>query len=190
MNHDSSGRMQRNSGCVRNGVAYTEKLCGKMLRKFNLIVAFYFYKAHFWDVWHLAQAFLNNFSDEPRAVDRRIAEPLPNVRNGAEMVVVPMSYKRPSVFFLFFLKIFCVWDNPIHARGFFFGELYTHINDYNFIIVFKKRAVAADFLQSSQRNIVNRVAFQGLGVAMRFVAGQRSLFIKFAVGGRVVARSR
>src|SRR3989338_7885349 len=190
VHHDTGGRVERDASGVGHGMAYTEKFRGKMFGKFYGVVIFNFYEVHLRNVGRFAYTFLNYFSDQSRAIDGRITEPFQNVGNRAEVVIVPVGYQKSSDIFLFFLKITRVRDNPIHAWSFFFGELYAHVNDYNFIVVFKKRAVAADFFQSSQGNIVNRVVLQGRGVAVRFVACKRPFFAKFALRSGGAARNR
>ena len=95
-------------------------------------------------------AFFHNRASQGRRINWWIAEFSQKIGNSAYVVHVSMGKDYRADIFSLGFKIGNVGDDPINARSIFFGKLYAHVDNDDFVFVFKEGHVASDFFKPAQ----------------------------------------
>ena len=138
VDHVAHGGFNENAHGVGNGVCHAEKFQFKVFAHAHPVSVFDHLNIQLGGVRKLDLPFFYDGLRHVCGVNGHTAKFHCEVGNGAYVVIVPVGQDDGLDVFLFGFQIGDIRDDEVYARGLFFGELQTHVNDDYFVLVFKE----------------------------------------------------
>src|SRR3989344_290617 len=149
-NHDSHG--------VGNGVRDGEEFKRHVAHD-NAVIFLNHFDIERLQVGEFFLALADHQSGQVARVERRGADLVHDVGEGADVVEVPVRYNDGLHFVTVFLEVFRIGKNEVNSRGVFLLELKAGINNDNSIFVFHQGHVFADLLNATERDHTDDTLF-------------------------------